>query len=478
MGHNVFISSGIVDMYANCLSITKAQLVFDGMSQRDSVSWNVILTSYFSNGDCEKAINLFHQMKCEGVKLNSASWNSMIGGCMQNGRTDQALCLLVQMQDFGFKPNHITISSVLPACNDIKGSKGGKEIHGYSFRHWFHQDMMVGTALVLMYAKCGNLHISQRVFNSLPRKDTVAWNTIILANSMHGRGEEAFLLFHKMIKSGTKPNSVTFTGVLSGCSHSRLVEEARFLFESMSIDHKIEPDADHYSSMVDVLSRAGQLEEAYDFIQKMPVEPTAGAWGALLGACRVYKNVNIGRIAAERLFVIEPDNPGNYVLLSNIFVAAKQWDNASHIRKLMRDRGIKKLPGISWVQVKNKIHSFSAGDKRNDQSDKIYEFLEELGEKMRRSGYLPNTDFVLQDVDQEEKEDVLCSHSEKLAVAFAILNLSGGSSICVFKNLRVCGDCHTAIKFMSKIVGVQITLRDSLRFHHFRDGFCSCRDFW
>ncbi|KAL5704962.1 hypothetical protein ACHQM5_023318 [Ranunculus cassubicifolius] len=478
MGGNVYVSSGLVDMYANCLRIREAQVVFDGMSQRDSVSWNVILTSYFSNGECEKALNMFHEMRREMVKLNSATWNSMIGGCMQNGRTKQALDLLVEMQDCGFKPNHITISSVLPACIDIESSKGGKQIHGYSVRHLFTKDLMVGTALVLMYAKCGDLNFSQRVFSNLMRRDTVAWNTIILANSMHGNGEEALSLFRKMIDSGIKPNAVTFTGVLSGCSHSRLVDEAYFIMKSMHKDHNIQPDVDHYSCMVDVLSRAGRLEEAYDFIQKMPCIPTASAWGALLGACRVYKNVDLGRIAAEKLFSIEPDNPGNYVLLSNILVTSKQWDDASRIRVLMRDKGITKLPGISWVQVKNKIHSFSAGDKRNDQSDKIYEFLEVLGEKMKLAGYQPNTDFVLQDVDQEEKEEVLCSHSEKLAVAFGILNLSGASSIRVFKNLRVCGDCHSAIKFMSKIVGVQIILRDSLRFHHFRDGSCSCRDFW
>ena len=202
----------------------------------------------------------------------------------------------------------------------------------------------------------------------------------------------------------------------------------------MSSNHLIEPDAENYSSMVDVLSRAGRLEEAYEFIRKMPVEPTASAWGALLGACRVYKNVDLGRLAAKRLFEIEPNNPGNYVLLSNIFVAAKLWGEASETRKLMRDTGIMKIPGCSWVQVRNRVHTFVAGDKRNDQSDKINKFLDELGEKMRLAGYIPNTEFVLQDVDQEEKEVLLCNHSEKIAVAFGLLNVNGSSSVRVFKN--------------------------------------------
>lgn len=478
MGGNVYVSSALVNMYASCLSIGQAQSVFDSMSQRDTVSWNVLVTAYFLNKECEKGLSVFSRMMSEGVELNYASWNAVIGGCVQNGCTEKALEVLIQMQKLGFKPNQITITSVLPACTNLESLRGGKQIHGYIFRHRFFHDLTTTTALIFMYAKCGDLQLSHRVFSMMPKRDTVSWNTMIIANSMHGNGEEALLLFQEMLDSGVRPNSVTFTGVLAGCSHSRLVDEGLMIFYSMSRDHSVEPDADHYSCMVDVLSRAGRLEEAYQFIKKMPIKPTAGAWGALLGACRVYKNVELGRIAANKLFEIEPDNPGNYVLLSNILVTAKLWSEASETRKLMRDRGVMKNPGCSWIQVRNRVHTFVVGDKSNHQSDEIYRFLEDMGEKMRLAGYLPNTDFVLQDVAQEEKEEVLCNHSEKLAVAFGVLNLNGESSIRVFKNLRICGDCHTAIKFMAKIVGVQIIVRDSLRFHHFRDGLCSCRDFW
>ncbi|KAJ4960326.1 hypothetical protein NE237_020236 [Protea cynaroides] len=421
MGENVFVSSGLVDMYASCLT-------------------------HFSNGGFENELSIFHQMSTARVKLNSASWNAVISGCTQNGRNERALELFVQMQDSGYKPNHITVSSVLPACLNLESLRGGKEIHGYSFRHQIIGDVTVGTALIFTYAKCGNLELSQRVFDRLSGRDTIAWNTMIMANSMHGNGKEAL--------------------------HSQLVEEGSLIFNSTSRDYFIEPDADHYSCLVDIFSRAGYLDEAYDLIQKMPMEPTA-SWGALLGSCRVYKNVELGRMAAHKLFEIEPNNAGNYVLLSNIFVNAKLWGEASQIRKLMRDKGIMKVPGCSWVQVKNRVHNFVVGDKKNDRSDQIYRFLDELGEKMRLAGYSPDTDFVLQDVDQEEKEEVLCNHSERLAVAFGILNLNGGSSVKVLKNLRICGDCHSAIKFMSKIVGIQITVRDSLRFHHFRCGLCS-----
>lgn len=478
LGDNVFVSSALVDMYASCLRIGKAQLVFENMTRRDIVSWNVILTAYFGNGEFNKAFTMFSRMRSEGVKLNYASWNAVIGGCVQNGRTEQALEITIQMQESGLKPNQITITSVLPACTHLESLRGGKEIHGYMFRHWFLDDITATTALVYMYAKCGELELSGRVFKMMPVKDTVAWNTIIMSNSMHGNGEEALLLFHKMVKLGVRPNSVTFTAVLCGCSHSRLVDEGISTFYSMKIDHAIEPDSEHYSCMVDVLSRGGRLEEAYSFIQEMPTEPSAAAWGALLGACRIYKNVDLGQIAAKRLFEIEPDNPGNFVLLSNIFVAAKLWREAAEVRKSMRDRGVKKVPGCSWVQVKNKVHNFVVGDISNYESAEIYRFLDDMGQKMKLAGYLPDTDFVLQDLDQEEKEDSLCNHSERLAVAFAILNLNGESSVRVFKNLRICGDCHNTIKFIAKIVGVQIIVRDSLRFHHFKDGVCSCKDFW
>ncbi|KAF7811388.1 putative pentatricopeptide repeat-containing protein [Senna tora] len=477
MEDNVFVCSALVHMYARCLSVTQARLVFDRMPYRDIVSWNSVLTAYFMNKEYENGLALFFHMS-KGVKMDEATWNAVIGGCMENGQTEQALEMLRRMQDMGFKPNQITISSILPACSILESLRMGKEVHCYVFRHWLIGDLTSMTALVYMYSKCGDLNLSQSVFDMMPRKDVVAWNTMIIANAIHGNGEEVLLLFQNMLKSGFKPNSVTFTGILSGCSHSRLVEEGLKIFNSMGRDHLVEPDANHYSCMVDVFSRSGRLEEAYEFIQRMPVEPTASAWGALLGACRVHKNVELAKIAAKKLFEIEPNNPGNYVLLFNILVTAKLWSEASETRRLMKERGISKMPGCSWLHVGNRVHSFVVGDKSSVQNDKIYQFLDELGEKMRLAGYKPDTDYVLQDVDQEEKAESLCNHSEKLAVAFGILNLNGQSTIRVFKNLRICGDCHNGIKYMSKIVGVTIIVRDSLRFHHFRNGNCSCQDLW
>ncbi|XP_019425725.1 PREDICTED: pentatricopeptide repeat-containing protein At1g20230-like, partial [Lupinus angustifolius] len=478
MVENLFVCSALVSMYARCLSAKQARIVFDWMPHRDVVSWNGVLTAYFSNKKYDEGLDLFSQMSKEGVKADVATWNAVIGGCMENGQTETALEMLRKMQNIGFKPNQITISSILPACSILESLTMGKEVHCYVFRHRLISDLTSATALVYMYAKCGDLNLSRSVFDMMPRKDVVAWNTMIIANAMHGNGKEALLLFENMLRLGVKPNSVTFTGVMSGCSHSRLVEEGLRIFNSMGRDHSVEADASHYSSMVDVFSRAGRLDEAYEFIQRMPMEPTASAWGALLGACRVYKNVELAKISAKRLFEIEPHNPGNYVSLFNILVNAKLWSEASETRILMKKKGITKSPGCSWLQVGNKVHTFVVGDKSNMESDKIYKFLEELGVKMKLAGYKPDTDYVLQDIDPEEKAESLCNHSEKLAAAFGILNLNGKSSIRVFKNLRICGDCHNAIKYMSKIVGVTIIVRDSLRFHHFINGNCSCHDLW
>lgn len=478
MEDNIFVNCALVDMYANCASIENAELVFHNMPNLDTVTWNVIISAYFSNGQCCKALNKFRQMRSEGVVLNTASWNTVIAGCIDNGKPEKALDLFGEMQELETAPNQITLTSVLTACTHLENLRQGKEIHAYFVRRCISEDIVSSTALVLMYAKCGGLEASNRIFSMMSEKDTVAWNTIIIANSMHGRGEEALLLFRKMVDLGVKPNSATFTGVLSGCSHSQMVDEGISVFDSMSKNYGVEPDSEHYSCVADVLGRAGRLAEAYKFIQKMPVEPTASAWGALLGACRIYKNVDLARIAANHLFEIEPNNPGNYVLFFNILVTAKLWGEASDIRKLMRDRGVRKVPGCSWVEVNNRVHTFVVGDKDNDQIVETYEFLDEMRRKMKLAGYSPVTEFVLQDLDVEEKEASLCNHSEKLAVAFGILNLKGQSSIRVFKNLRICGDCHNTIKFISKTVGVRIIVRDSLRFHHFTDGLCSCKDFW
>jgi hypothetical protein len=242
--------------------------------------------------------------------------------------------------------------------------------------------------------------------------------------------------------------------------------------------YHITPTMDHYGCMVDLLGRAGRLEEAQNFINKMPIKPDAVVWSCLLAACRMHNNVEIGECTAKHIFNLDPTNPAPFVLLSNIYAAAGRWGDIEKVRKLMKNRGIKKTPGCSWIEIKKQVHAFLVGDKSHPQTHKIYAELKRLYQEMKVAGYVPDTKFVLNDVKEEEKEQILLHHSEKLAIVFGLINTPPGTTIRIIKNLRVCGDCHSATKFISKMVAREIVLRDPNRYHHIKDGQCSCQDYW
>lgn len=296
--------------------------------------------------------------------------------------------------------------------------------------------------------------------------------------AMHGLGRQAIYWFSLMVKEGVRPDHVTFTHVLNACSHSGLVEEGKAYFESMSQVYGVAPRIDHYSCMVDLLGRSGQLKEARKLIDTMPMEPNPGVWGALIGACRVTRNIKFGEEVAERLFALDPSDYRNYVILSNIYSAAGQWKEASKVRTLMKERGLRKDPGCSYIEHGGKVHCFVVGDQSHPDSTQIYAKLGEIIEKIQKAGYVPNTEFVLHDVDEEMKLDMIYKHSEKLAIVFGLLVNIAERPIIITKNLRICGDCHSAAKFISLVEKRTIIVRDSKRFHHFVSGFCSCQDYW
>eukprot|EP01018_Ginkgo_biloba_P018893 Gb_18914 [translate_table: standard] len=475
---NVFVGSALVDMYAKCGEIESARQVFDKMSERNVVSWNTMIAGYVQNGNCNEAMKLFRQMEGTGEKPNFISWTAIIAGCAQNGYAAEALGLFYQMQLAGIKPNSVTIASVLPACGRVAALQQGKEIHDHTIRNGLETNILVGNALMDMYAKCGCLEFAHHVFDKMSERDVISWNAMIVGYGMHGHGEEALTIFQQMQQAGMKPNRVTFISVLSACSHAGLVDEGWKYFDSMSQDYSITPKAEHYACMVDLLSRAGQLDKAHDFIKTMPLEPSPSVFGALLGACRIHCNIDLGERVAQRLFELEPDNSGNYILLSNMYAEAGRWNDVAKVRTMMKKRGLQKRPGCSWIEVKNRVHSFVVGDKSHPQSEKIYAMLESLASQMEAAGYVPDTRFVLHNVEEQEKGYLLCSHSEKLAIAFGLISTCPGTPVRITKNLRVCGDCHSATKFISKIVEREIIVRDANRFHHFKDGLCSCGDYW
>eukprot|EP01018_Ginkgo_biloba_P006326 Gb_17177 [translate_table: standard] len=473
-GPNVFVEMALIDMYAKCGSIEMARDVFDKMHERDVVCWTAMIAGYTQNGRIEEALKLFQEMP----ERNVVSWTAMIAGCAQNGQGVEALKLFRQMQLSDVKPDSKAFANVLLACANLAALEEGMEIHEEITRSGFESDVLVTNALVDMYAKCGSIEKARNLFDQMHQRNDGSWAAMIAGYALHGCGKEALKLFEQMQHSGVKPNHVTFICVLSACSHAGLVDEGVHYFDCMSQYYHITPAMEHYGCMVDLLGRSGRLDEAEDFINKMPIKPDGTVWRCLLSACRIHNNVELGERVAETLFELDPQNAAPYVLLSNIYAAAGRWDDAENVRRMMKDRRVKKMPGSSWIEVNKQVHSFFSGDKSHPQTQKIYAKLDRLSTQLKAAGYVPDTRFVLSDVEDNQKEQILCHHSEKLAIAFGLINTPPGTTIRIIKNLRVCGDCHSATKFISKIATREIVVRDATRYHHFKDGECSCGDYW
>lgn len=412
---DIFVGSALIDMYAKCKSTVNAQLVFDKSSIRNNVMWSAMVMGYTHIGHGEEALKLFSQMQLTGPE-----------------------------------PDQFTFSGLLRACVSIVTLENGKQIHAYIIKTGFESCLFVGTNLVDMYAKCGSLFDSKDVFYRMPERNAISWTAMIGGYAQHGHSKEALKLFEQMQWEGIKPNQVTFLCVLSACSNMGLVDEGLSYFDSMTQVHGILPKTEHYACMVDLLGRSGHLDAAKRFITDMPLPPDASVWQSLLGACRIYGNIKLGEWAAQCILELNPQCPATYVL-SNIYAAASRGDDVEKVRQMMRDRGVVKEPGCSWIQVKDRVNTFFVRDKSHPRKKEIYAKLEELIESIKGAGYIPDTDFVLHDVEVEQKENFLFYHSEKLAIAFGLISTSPGKSIRIVKNLRVCGDCHNAAKFISKI---------------------------
>ncbi|XP_057816438.2 pentatricopeptide repeat-containing protein At3g12770-like [Cryptomeria japonica] len=440
---DVVVASALVDMYAKCGSVVKACDLFDTIPQRNVVSWNAMIAGYSQNGLVEKALETFKQMQLAGVKPNSA-----------------------------------TFASILPACAKMGALEQGKDIHQSITEGGLLSDVVVASALVDMYAKCGSIDKARELFDKIPQRNVVSWNAMIAGYAQNGFCKDALRIFELMKHSGIYPNIVSFACVLYACSHAGLVDEGCTYFNHMNNPYCITPTVDHYVCMVDLLARAGYLEDTLNFIIKMPVKPVVLVWICFLGACRSHMNIGLGVFTATLLFDLDPKNAVTYVLLSNIYAEAGRWGEVQMVRRLMKDREIKKIPGCSWIEGHKMVHAFCVGDRSHPQTQEIYAKLEKLALDMKAAGYSPDSNHSLNDVEEEERELFLCHHSEKLAIAFGLLNNPPGTIIRVVKNLRVCADCHTATKFISKIVKREIIVRDANRFHHFKQGQCSCGDYW
>lgn len=437
-----YVSASLITFYANCRRTDDSRKVFNEKAHEQVAVWTALLSGFSLNRKHEDALSVFSEMLRNNVL-----------------------------------PNQSTFASGLNSCSALGTLDWGKEMHGVAVKLGLVTDAFVGNSLIVLYSDCGNANDAVLVFREISKKSIVSWNSIIVGCAQHGRGKWAFVIYGQMIRFNREPDEITFTGLLSACSHCGFLSKGRKLFDYMSsgpnhIDRKIQ----HYTCMVDILGRSGELKEAEELIEGLLVKPNEMVWLALLSACRMHSDVDRAEKAAAALFKLDSKSSAAYVLLSNTYASAGRWSNVSKLRIKMKQKGIMKKPGSSWVVLKGKKHEFSAGDR--PESWRIYEKLEFLREKLKELGYVPDYRSALHDVEDEQKEEMLWYHSERLAIAFALVYTAEGNAVTVMKNLRVCEDCHAVIKLISRVVRREIVLRDPTRFHHFRNGECSCGDYW
>ncbi|CAD5196531.1 unnamed protein product [Musa acuminata subsp. malaccensis] len=440
---SVALGTALVDMYCKCRDLWSAREMFDLMDGKDIAVWTAMIAGYAHTNCIKEAFDLFTQMK-----------------------------------DANIKPNEITMVNLLSLCSEAGALDRGRWIHACIDKQGIEMNVVLTTSLVDMYAKCGDINAAYAVFTQTTDRDVCMWNAMINGLAMNGYGEETISLFMEMEKVGVRPNNVTFIGVLRACSHSGLVEEGKQFFSCMEHDYGLVPKVEHYGCMVDLLGRAGHLVEAHELIRRMPNEPNVIIWGALLAACKVHKNPKLGELAAKELLKLEPHSSGYNILLSNIYAIDRRWSEVAEVRKSMKDTGIKKMPGMTAIEVNGVVHEFVMGDASHPQSKKIQAMLSEMQEKLKRAGHVADTSGVYLNIDEEEKETVLNYHSEKLAMAFGLISTPPRTPIRIVKNLRVCDDCHAATKLLTQIYGRVIIVRDRNRFHRFCEGSCSCQDYW
>ena len=381
---DIFVGNSLICFYTACGLLNHARRLFDEMSIRDVVTWNSIIIGHLRNGELDSALDLFRNMSTKNI----ITWNSIITGLVQGGRAKESLELFQEMQvlsDDMVKPDKITIASVLSACANLGAIDHGKWVHGYLRRRGLECDIVMGTALVNMYGKCGQVDQAFEIFKEMPEKDVSAWTSMISVFALNGLGDKAFDCFLEMERAGVKPNSVTFVGLLSACAHSGLVEKSRWCFDAMRSVYSIEPQVYHYACMVDILSRAKLFEEAESLVRSLPMRPDAYVWGALLGGCQMHGNTELGEKVACHLIGLEPLNHAFYMNLHDIYAKAGRFDSARRIRNLMKERGIKKeIPGCSMIEINGMVHEFSVGGSSEvENMEEVLLILNELSNEMK-----------------------------------------------------------------------------------------------
>ncbi|KAI5664719.1 hypothetical protein M9H77_24042 [Catharanthus roseus] len=473
-----FVLTALMSMYCKCSLTEAAEKVFD------------------ENPDTRKL---------------TVCYNSLISGYAQNGSVSRGAFLFSEMRRMGLTFDTVTMLGLVSGCNDPMHMMLGNLLHCLCLKYGFGNDFAVGNCFLTMYVNCGSVELARKLFDDIPERELITWNAMISGYAqnglathvldlyhemlsfgvcpdaektliswtaiiggygLHGFGDIAVNLFDEMINSGIRPDGTVFVSVLSACSHAGLIDKGLDYFSAMQRDYGVKPGNEHYSCVVDLFGRAGRLEDACKLIETMETKPDGAVWGALLGACKIHKNVELAGLAFNKVVELEPENIGYYVLLSNIYAEANDLGGVLRVRAMMRERRLKKDPGYSYVEHRGKINLFVAGDRSHPQTEGIYSMLAKLEDLVKELDGLKK---------KKRYGDLLSGlgvHSERLAIAFALLNTDIGVDILVIKNLRICGDCHIFIKLVSKVVDRQFVVRDATRFHHFRNGLCSCNEYW
>ncbi|KAG4937272.1 hypothetical protein JHK85_052191 [Glycine max] len=454
-----FIRSSLVEMYCKCGRMDKASIIL-----RD------VPLDVLRKGNA--------RVSYKEPKAGIVSWGSMVSGYVWNGKYEDGLKTFRLMVRELVVVDIRTVTTIISACANAGILEFGRHVHAYVQKIGHRIDAYVGSSLIDMYSKSGSLDDAWMVFRQSNEPNIVMWTSMISGYALHGQGMHAIGLFEEMLNQGIIPNEVTFLGVLNACSHAGLIEEGCRYFRMMKDAYCINPGVEHCTSMVDLYGRAGHLTKTKNFIFKNGISHLTSVWKSFLSSCRLHKNVEMGKWVSEMLLQVAPSDPGAYVLLSNMCASNHRWDEAARVRSLMHQRGVKKQPGQSWIQLKDQIHTFVMGDRSHPQDEEIYSYLDILIGRLKEIGYSFDVKLVMQDVEEEQGEVLISHHSEKLAVVFGIINTANRTPIRIIKNLRICTDCHNFIKYASQLLDREIIVRDIHRFHHFKHGSCSCGDYW
>ncbi|TMX02115.1 hypothetical protein EJD97_022601 [Solanum chilense] len=546
---DVFSWTEMIVAYMEFGHVDLAMEIFNSMPERNSVSYNALLAGFSQNHEGFKALALFCRMLEGGMELtdftltsvvnacgsvmerkiseqihafilkcglksndrietslidmctrcgrmddaeklfddlpldhdNSIALTSMICAYARNGQPEEAISLfLVRHSEKSLVVDEVALATILGVCGTLGILKLGEQIHCYAWKHGLMSDTGVGNAMISMYSKCGEMQSAVKTFEAMPTHDLVSWNGLLTCYVLHRQGDGALDTWAKMERLGVDPDSITCVLVISAYRHTstNLVDCCQKFFSSMQSSYNVNPTSEHYAGFVGVLGYWGLLEEAEKIINAMPFEPKASVWHALLDGCRLHVNAIIGKRAMKNILSIVPQDPSTFILKSNLYSASGRWQCSELVRAEMREKGIQKIPGRSWIIFGDKVHSFFARDKLHSQSKDIYSGLQILILECLKAGYVPDTSLVLHEVEEHQKKDFLFYHSAKLSVTFGLLMTRPGKPVRVMKNVLLCGDCHTFFKYVSVITKRDIHVRDASGFHHFVNGKCSCGDNW